>query len=201
MYLKTAPNQRAVKTLLENANIENCTRFAASSFRLHNKPAYELYKETLDYTCEKKSLKPNFPKTAWAATTFNVGSNVVTKPLLDCANLAFGWCAVTAFGDFDPDTGGHMILWDLKVYIRFPPGSTIMIPSALVIHSNLPIKCGEKRSSITHYTAGSLFRWRYNKGRNDKEFEKTASPEEKLQKERDNKSRWDESSIKYFPGV
>ncbi|KAJ7791104.1 hypothetical protein B0H13DRAFT_2394385 [Mycena leptocephala] len=41
----------------------------------------------------------------------------------------------------------------------FPPGSTLLIPSALVQHSNVPIRAHEQRSSITQYTAGSLFRW------------------------------------------
>lgn len=189
-----------VKRLLEDKDIQNCVGFAARSFQLHNEKAYTLYKDTLDFTCGKRGLQPNFPNTPWAATTFNVGDNVVTVPHLDCANLAFGWCAVTAFGDYNPDTGGHMILWDLGVYIRFPPGSTIIIPSALVVHSNLPIKLGEKRSSITNYTAGSLFRWRYNQGRTNKVFEKKASKAQKLQKERDNERRWDDA-LKYFPVV
>lgn len=38
-------------------------------------------------------------------------------PHLDSANLAFGWCAITTFGIFNPDWGGHLILWDLRVYI------------------------------------------------------------------------------------
>jgi hypothetical protein len=91
-----------------------------------------------------------------------------------------------------------MVLEELGVYIRFPPGSTILIPSALVVHYNLAIQPGEKRSSMTHYTAGSLFRWRYNGGRTDKVFNKEESDEVKLQKERDNKSRW-ENALKYFP--
>ena len=43
--------------------------------------------------------------------------------------------------------------------IEFPPGSTILIPSATLRHSNVAIQPGEKRFSITQYTAGGLFRW------------------------------------------
>jgi hypothetical protein len=68
----------------------------------------------------------------------------VTFPHLDFANLAWGWCAITALGDFDPDKGGHLILWDLKLIIRFPPGSTILIPSTLIHHSNTSIHPHEK---------------------------------------------------------
>ena len=194
------PNQHLVKTLLNNENVKKCIGFAAKSFQAHNEPAYTLYKETLNYTCRSQGLQPNFPNTPWAATTFNVGTNVVTIPHLDSANLAFGWCTITTFGNFNPGWGGHLILWDLRVYISFPPGSTIFIPLAIVVHSNLPIEEGEKHSLMTHYTAGSLFRWRYNNGCNDKQFEKTASKEEKLQEEWDNKSWWDEAS-KYFHHV
>ena len=133
----------------------------------------------------------------FAAKSFQAHNEL---PHLDSANLAFSWCAITTFGNFNPDWGGHLILWDLRVYIQFPPGSTIFIPLAIVVHSNLPIEEGEKFSSMTHYTAGSLFQWRYNNGHNDKQFEKMVSKEEKLQKEWDNKSQWDEAS-KYFPRV
>lgn len=152
----------------------------------------------LSYTCEKRNLKPNFPNTPWAACTFNVGGDVVTQPHLDCANLAFGWCAVTAVGSFNPDLGGHMILWDLGVYVRFPPGSTILLPSALVVHSNVPIQKDETRSSMTQYSAGSLFRWVYNGGLNDKEFAASATEAERKKKDLDNQTRW-ANGLVYFP--
>lgn len=51
------------------------------------------------------------------------------------------------------------MLWDLKVVIEFPPGSTILIPSATLRHSNVGIRKGERRYSVTQYAAGGLFRW------------------------------------------
>jgi hypothetical protein len=62
-------------------------------------------------------------------------------------------------GNFDPTLGGHLVLWDLKLVIEFPPGSTILIPSATLRHSNVAIRKGETRYSFTQYTAGGLFRW------------------------------------------
>ena len=47
----------------------------------------------------------------------------------DPGNLLFGWCAITTLGNFDPTLGGHLVLWDLKLVIEFPLGSTILIPS------------------------------------------------------------------------
>jgi hypothetical protein len=36
---------------------------------------------------------------------------------------------------------------------------SIIIPSAVISHSNLPIQPHETRYSITQYAAGGLFRW------------------------------------------
>ncbi|KAJ3712277.1 hypothetical protein C8R42DRAFT_594994 [Lentinula raphanica] len=104
-------------------------------------------------------LVRNFPGTAFAACTWNFGPAAVSYPHTDNANVAFGWCSITALGDYNPDLGGHLILWDLGLVIRFPPGATILIPSALLVHSNVPIQEGEKRYAFVQYTAGGLFRW------------------------------------------
>ena len=104
-------------------------------------------------------LEPNFLGSVFACATFNFGPQTCTIDHRDCANLPFGWCAITALGDFNPITGGHLILWDLKLVIQFPPGSTVLIPSATLRHSNTRISSGEQRFSFTQYTAGGLFRW------------------------------------------
>ncbi len=90
---------------------------------------------------------------------FNFGPKVQTIPHQDLLNLPYGWCAIHALGDFDPQAGGHIILWELKLIIEFPPGALLLIPSATITHSNLPVREGERRASITQYTGGSLFRY------------------------------------------
>jgi hypothetical protein len=96
---------------------------------------------------------------AFPCRSFNLGEQVATFPHLDEKNLAQGWCSITALGEFNPDLGGHLVLWDFGLVIRFPPGSTILIPSALFLHSNTSIQPGESRNSIVQYAAGGLFRW------------------------------------------
>lgn len=198
--MKTYPNQALVKDILEDSDIKRLAGFAGQAFETYNKPVFDEYNNVLKVTCKTLDLKPNFSNSPWTACTANLGKDVVTIPHLDPANLAFGWCSVTALGNFDPDAGGHLVLWDLGIYIRFPPGSTILIPSALVVHSNLPIRQGDTRCSLTQYTAGSLFRWVYNKGRNDKEFEVSATMEEKEMRVEDQLNRW-EKGLNYFPMV
>jgi hypothetical protein len=104
-------------------------------------------------------LSPNFSRSVFPCATFNFGPNVWTIPHRDSLNCAFGWCAIQALGDFDSTLGGHIILWDLKLVIEFPSGSTILIPSATITHSNIQIRAGESRSSFTQYCAGGILRW------------------------------------------
>ncbi|KAJ7893588.1 hypothetical protein B0H13DRAFT_1625136, partial [Mycena leptocephala] len=148
----------------------------------------------------KPSMRWNCVNSVFAACTFNFGPRAITAPHLDFANLAWGWCSVTALGDFDPDFGGHLILWDLRLVIRFPPGSTLLIPSALVRHSNVPIHAHEQRSSITQYTAGSLFWWVRNGCKTDAAFQSSASAEEKKARAAEDAQHWEEG-VKMFSAL
>ncbi|KIJ65753.1 hypothetical protein HYDPIDRAFT_64722, partial [Hydnomerulius pinastri MD-312] len=78
---------------------------------------------------------------------------------LDSANVSHGWCSIWAGGKFDPKKGGHMVLFDLKLVVEFPSGSTVLIPSSTVSHGNVPIADGETQVSFTQYCAGGLIRW------------------------------------------
>jgi hypothetical protein len=104
-------------------------------------------------------LKHDFIKSIFACAMFNFGPMTCTFDHTDPGNLPFGWCAITALGNFDPTRGGHLVLWDLKLVLEFPPGATILIPSAALRHSNTAIQQGETRYSFTQYTAGGLFQW------------------------------------------
>lgn len=95
----------------------------------------------------------------FAAITFNIGPNACTTPHRDVMNLSWGWCAVTSLGCYDHTKGGHLVLWDLKLAVEFPPHSTVFIPSAILAHSNTAIGPTENRSSITQYNSVGLFRW------------------------------------------
>ncbi|KAJ7021116.1 hypothetical protein C8F04DRAFT_1195797 [Mycena alexandri] len=126
-----------------------------------------------------------------------IGFSNFTRLHIDAANLVWGWCCITAFGIFNPDLGGHLILWDLRLVIRFPPGSTIMIPSALLRHSNISIQQGETRYSFTQFSAGGLFRWVENGNRSDKAFFANASAAELRARENARGQRW-ENGLKMF---
>jgi hypothetical protein len=146
------------------------------------------------------ALLRNFPAdvSVFAAATFNFGPRTITFPHLDFANLAWGWCVITALGDFDPDRGGHLILWDLKLIIRFPPGSTILIPSALIRHSNTSIQAHETRFSFTQYTSAGIFRFVDNGFKSDQLVNDLGiSAAERVERLEARKTRWAEGLKMY----
>jgi len=121
---------------------------------------HEMYASMLqklqDYN---EKLQRPFPNSVFANFTANFGPETVCYDHKDSGNLPCGWCVVTALGEFDPKRGGHLVLWDLNMVIEFPPGCSIMIPSAMLRHSNTRIQPGELRYSFTQYSAGGLFRF------------------------------------------
>lgn len=101
-------------------------------------------------------------------------------------------CAITSLGPFDYKRGGHLILWDLELVIEFPPGSTILIPSATLRHSNVALgKAGDKRYSFTQYTAGGLFRWVDHGFQTEYSYRAKSSEEEKLAEMKRMEKRWE----------
>jgi hypothetical protein len=118
------------------------------------------------------SLKWIFGNSIFPVTTINFGPNSVCFDHLDKGNRAVGWCDIASLGDYDPKKGGHLILFDIDKIIEFPPGSHILIPSAVMRHGNTPIQKGEKRLGFTQYSAGGLFRWVDNGFRRSEDVEK-----------------------------
>ncbi|KJA21981.1 hypothetical protein HYPSUDRAFT_139683, partial [Hypholoma sublateritium FD-334 SS-4] len=121
---------------------------------------YQLHLDTL-FSSNLPNLDRLFPAhvSVFPTAAFNVGPNVWTYKHRDTQNLPYGWCAIHALGSFDPTKGGHLILWEPRLIIEFPPGALIFIPSAVITHSNVPISEGETRSSFTQYAPGGLFRF------------------------------------------
>lgn len=136
------------------------------------------------------TIKRNFFNSVFACCTFNLGPFTVCFDHTDSGNLPFGWCAITALGNFDFKRGGHLVLWDLHLVIEFPPGSTILIPSASLRHGNTSIQTGETRYLFTQYTAGGLFRWVEQGFQKTSEWYKGLSKEERSAEGKRGEERW-----------
>jgi hypothetical protein len=101
-----------------------------------------------------------------------------------------GALSTTALGPFDFLRGGQIILWDLGLVIDFLPGSTILIPSTIVHHSNTTIQANEARYSFTQYAAGRLFRWVKNVFCSNKTYVEKATKNQLREHEEARKGQW-----------
>ncbi|KAJ3899809.1 hypothetical protein F5879DRAFT_810292 [Lentinula edodes] len=116
-------------------------------------------------------LRRNFDNSVYQSMTVNFGPATWTHIHTDSMNDVRIPCAITSGGKYNYKLGGHLILWDLKVVIEFPPGATVLLSSALLRHSNLPVAPGETRVSVTQYTAGGIRRWLDYGGRTEEAFQ------------------------------
>ncbi|OCH83552.1 hypothetical protein OBBRIDRAFT_566444, partial [Obba rivulosa] len=158
--VNSAPHSKALRSLLLDPNIKRIANFGNAAMQLIAPKLYAYYEDTVQaLRLWNKKLEFNFSNNVFGAATFNFGPKVVTEPHTDRQNLPFGFCAITALGNYNPEEDGHLVLWDLGLVIEFPPGSTILIPSAILKHSNTAVQGSGRRLSFTQYSAGGLFRW------------------------------------------
>jgi hypothetical protein len=134
--------------------------FCLGAFAFYSPKLFQYYRNQLDALYDHHpTLRRNFKNSVMPASTFNLGPDTVCWDHTDPNNVAHGFCPITSLGTYDSKKGGHIILKQLRLIIEFPPGSTILIPSATLIHSNTPISPGETHYSFTQYCAGGLMRW------------------------------------------
>lgn len=149
---------------------------------------------------EDQTLTRLFNNSVFSAASVNFGPETVCYDHTDRANLPFGQCPVSSMGSYDPKKGGHLILWDCHLVIEFPPGSTILIPSAIIAHSNTKIQKGETRYSFTQYSAGGLFRWVENGFMKNATYEASLTPEQLQIHHAKNAVRWG-FGLSLFPKI
>lgn len=129
-------------------------------FQLIFPKLHQCYQKTLGMASALvHDCSPPSKAAPFATYTLNVGDRCVCGAHVDGMNLACGLCMVIPFGTFDFRKGGHLILHELKLVIEVPPGGTVLFPSAIITHENIPIAEGELRQSITAFTPGTLFQW------------------------------------------
>ncbi|KAJ3832499.1 hypothetical protein EV361DRAFT_940861 [Lentinula raphanica] len=138
-----------------------------------------------------------FPNTVFAATTINYGPQTISEDHVDDKNYGPGSCAISNVGGFDDTKGGELFLWNLGLVVRFPAASSAILLSAVIRHSNLPIQPEERRYSVVQYSAGALFRFRYNGFRNDKKVLEGAKAQERAEWRRASHERWKTSLGKF----
>ncbi|TFK53215.1 hypothetical protein OE88DRAFT_1711888 [Heliocybe sulcata] len=135
-------NLAAISRLLDNTYIQQLVQFTNLAFDLFTSMLCCYYGSMLsELCCSDNRLEQHFCNSVFACVTFNFGPMVRFYIHTDHLNLVVTSC------------------WDLKLVIKFPPRSTIFILSAILRHSNVPVRPGEKQLSFVQWSAGGLFRW------------------------------------------
>ncbi|KAL0572842.1 hypothetical protein V5O48_009121 [Marasmius crinis-equi] len=166
-----ASNASILKELAEDEDLVEIISYIERIFRANHPKLSNLYRNVnAQLLADDPSLNFAFGNhSSFAACHFNFNS-AVTRPHRDQKNLFFGMCCVYSSGNFDYKKGGHLILWDLKIILEFPPGCFVFLPSAMLEHSNVKIQPGERRSSVAMFSASSLFRWVHLGGATEKQW-------------------------------
>ncbi|KAI0038247.1 hypothetical protein FA95DRAFT_1505936, partial [Auriscalpium vulgare] len=176
---------RLVQALLDSPDVQRLAGFGSGALAAYYPKAYRDMCEALARLYERQpELMANFKNSVYPMVTFNLGPETVTFDHNDCKNYPTLPCVITALGNFDADKGGQLYLADLRLKIRFPSGSTILLPSAGLRHGNAAIQAGERRYSMTQYCPGELMRWVRHGFR-------PASSLSKAERERVDAGRWE----------
>jgi hypothetical protein len=103
------------------------------------------------------------------------------------------------------------VCWDYNLIVCFPPGCSILIPFAVVTHSNTPIQDREEWFSLIQYSARGLFRWVNNGFQSDRSWLESTTAEDIERQEAEHKahcasalkkfSLWKDVKVKNFAGV
>ncbi|KAJ3727518.1 hypothetical protein C8R42DRAFT_573008, partial [Lentinula raphanica] len=189
--LRGKANQTAMDSLLGERSLRRICIYQGCLFNAFNHKSFKLCAQVKSELLQRQpELRTHCSGSPFAALTVNLGPQSWSPPHMDADNYVSSWCADTALGTFNPDEGGQLVLWDLGLVIRFPPGSTILFPSALITHSTLPIQAHETRYAILQYSSGGLFRWRENGFKSDKAVLGNASPKQLSERESNRLNRW-----------
>ncbi|KAJ3841379.1 hypothetical protein F5878DRAFT_531830 [Lentinula raphanica] len=153
-------NKKILRKLTSSLPFQRLSGFATGVFKTWAPRLYTYCKNYFEKLLESDhKLRQPFSNSILPAAAFNFGPRTVCFPHVDFSNLPFNWCWIWALGWYDWSLGGHIVLWDLKTVVEFPPGSLIAIPSGVCCHSNTSIQKGESRFSFTQYAPGANFRW------------------------------------------
>ncbi|KAK6985098.1 hypothetical protein R3P38DRAFT_3332572 [Favolaschia claudopus] len=197
-WLDGGEYSEVAERLLADQDINRMAEFADSAFALWAPRKYDHYRDNnkkLDAQCP--GLRRPFPgSSVFSCAAFNLGLNIWTFRHRDVRNLPYGWCGVQAMGHFDATKGGHLILWQIKVVVGFPAGALILLPSATIAHSNIPVQAGDERVSFTQFTSGALFMYTDNNGKTQAKLEEE-DPEGFARLEESRKSRWAEGLVMF----
>ncbi|KAJ3871362.1 hypothetical protein F5051DRAFT_433918 [Lentinula edodes] len=185
-------NTSVLKRLTSSKPFQCLSGFATGVFKTWAPRLYNYCEEHLtDLLSSDGLLTRIFDNSVLPAAAFNFGPRTVCLPHVDFGNLPFNLCWIWALGWYNWKKGGHMILWDLKIVVEFPPGSLMAIPSGVCCHSNTCIGRSEIRYSFTQYAPGGNFHWVDHGFQSEEDFQAGLTTAEKKEEKLTKKARWE----------
>ncbi|KAJ7821084.1 hypothetical protein B0H14DRAFT_2832086 [Mycena olivaceomarginata] len=154
-------NQAAMDKLLEDESIWRMATYPIPVFQSLCFPIYS------DYHCTKQQLlqkNPHlcrtFPRSPFTAVTDlrlppTWGPSPCLPPIRTPPTRPTACASLPLLSAFDPDQGGHLVCWDYNLLICFPLGCSVLIPSAVVTHSNTPIQAANGFRSDRQWAASA----------------------------------------------
>ncbi|KAI0257746.1 hypothetical protein BC834DRAFT_920740 [Gloeopeniophorella convolvens] len=156
---ESEPEPSVSGALLSSEEVRRIAGFQSSVLAHYYPLAYQHLRQSMFPLREASDLSFNFDNSIYPAATANIGPQTVSLDHNDSSYYTGLPCAVTSMGTFNPDHGGHLVLQDLKLKVKFPPGSTVLLPSTWLRYGNTPVGEGERRYSFMQYCPDSLLRW------------------------------------------
>ncbi|KAJ7221156.1 hypothetical protein B0H12DRAFT_1205471 [Mycena haematopus] len=116
-------NAAIFNSLISNPAFQTLAGFGTGLFATWAPNAFDFYVDYMTkFYARCTHLSRPFRNSIWSACTFNLGPRTCARRHKDFVNLAFGWCAITALGNFDHTRGGHLVLWDCKLILELHCG-------------------------------------------------------------------------------
>ncbi|KAJ7631499.1 hypothetical protein B0H17DRAFT_1217865 [Mycena rosella] len=94
---------------------------------------------------------PQLQTLVFSCAAFNFGPHVWTFAI-GHAERPIRLVPVQSASEFDATRSGHLVLWDLKLAVEFLHGALILLPSATITHSNIPVHLRRHARLFTQFT-------------------------------------------------
>ncbi|KAI0261960.1 hypothetical protein BC834DRAFT_829601, partial [Gloeopeniophorella convolvens] len=172
-YHVSDKHREAVGRILQSGDVKRLAGLQSCALRFYFPKAFDHMVDALRKIRANAKEPFNFSVSEYPTATANLGPRTACVAHNDSEDYPGLPCAITALGDFDPKRGGHLILWDLELIVRFPAGCTALLSSAGLRHGNTSIAEDQRRYSFTQYCPGGLFRWHRYQGKLVKDLERS----------------------------
>ncbi|KAI0028544.1 hypothetical protein K488DRAFT_58320 [Vararia minispora EC-137] len=156
----SATHHRVAERLKSDKDLQRVAGFQSEILASYFPLAYQHLRTAMrKLQAHDPSFVAPFSHSVYAAGAMNFGPKTCCDAHFDMENYPSLPCAITAFGNFNPNKGSHLVLHDLGIYFRFPLGATVLLSLAGIRHGNTTIQPGEKQYSFTQFCPGGLMRW------------------------------------------